>query len=96
MIAGDTRIHMDGATNPATKHFRAGYEACGFPRATPGGVEDMTPTLLPSWHRVDTFLVNEPLLPWSLRESIWACGMAQPHVVGTDHLPVRQRPAGLP
>ena len=32
----------------------------------------MTPTLHPSRHRVDIFLVNEPLLPWSLRENVWA------------------------
>ena len=49
----------------------------------------MTPTLHPSQHWVDTFLVNEPLLPWSLRESVWARGMAHPQVVGSDHLPVR-------
>ena len=44
-------------------------------------MEDMTPTLHPTLHRVDTFLVNEPLLPWSLRESVWARGTAQPLVV---------------
>ena len=43
VIAGDTNIHMDATTNPATEHFRAGWEACGFRRATAGGVEDMTP-----------------------------------------------------
>ena len=51
-------------------------------------MEDMTTTLHPSRHRLDTFLVNEPLLPWSLRESDWACGMAHPKVFGSDHLPV--------
>ena len=55
----------------------------------------MTPTLHPSWHRVDTFLVNEPLLPWSLRESVWARGMAHPQVVGLDHLPIRLALPGL-
>ena len=44
VIAGDTNIYMDATTNPATEHFRAGWEACGFPRATAGGEEDMTPT----------------------------------------------------
>ena len=67
VIAGDTNVYMDANTNQATEHFRAGWEACGFRRATAGNAEDMTPTLLPSRHRVDTFLVNEPLLPWSLR-----------------------------
>ena len=95
VIASDTSIYMDATTNPATEHFRAGWEACGFRRATAGGEEDMTPTLHPSRHRVDTFLVNEPLLPWSLRESVWARGMAHCQVVGSDHLPVRLALPGL-
>ena len=95
VIAGDTNIYMDTTTNPATEHFRARWEACGFRRARAGGVEDMTPTLHPSRHRVDTFLVNEPLLPWSLRESVWARGMAHPQVVASDHLPVRLALPGL-
>ena len=55
----------------------------------------MTPTLDPSQHGVDTHLVNEPLLPWSLLESVWARGMAHPQVVGSDHLPVRLALPGL-
>ena len=88
VIAGDTNVYMDATSNPATEHFHAGWEACGFRRATAGGEEDMTPTLHPSRHRVDTFLVNEPLLLWSLRESVWARGMAHPQVIGSDHPPV--------
>ena len=95
VIAGDTNIYMDATTNPATEHFRVGWEVCGFRRATAGGEEDMTPTLHPSRHRVDTFLVNEPLLPWSLRESVWARGMAHPQVIGSDHLQVRRALPGL-
>ena len=86
VIAGETNIYMDATTNPATEHFRAGWEARGFWRATAGGEEDMTPTLHPSRHKLDTFLVNEPLLPWSLRESVWARGMAHPQVIGSEHL----------
>ena len=63
VIAGDTNTYMDATTNPATEHFRAGWKARGFRRARAGGVEDMTLTLHPCRHRVDTFLVNEPLLP---------------------------------
>ena len=95
VIAGDTNIYMDATTNPATEHFQAGWEACCFRRARAGGEEDMTPTLHPSRHRVDTFLVNEPLLPWSLQESVWARGMAHPQVVGSHHLPVRLALPGL-
>ena len=51
--------------------------------------------LHPPRHRVDTFLVNEPLLPWSLRESVWARGMAQPQMIGSDHLPVHLALPGL-
>ena len=88
VIAGDTNVWMDATSNPATEHFRAGWEACCFRRATAGGEEEMTPTLHPSLHRVDTFLVNKPLLPWSLREGVWTGGMAHPQVIGSDHLPV--------
>ena len=95
IIAGDTNAYMDATTNAATEHFCAGWEACGFRKATAGGVEEMTPTLHPSQHRVDTFLVNEPLLPWSLRESVWARGMAHPRVIGSDHIPVRLALSGL-
>ena len=44
---------------------------------------------------MDTFLVNEPLLTWSLRESLWARGMAQPQVIGSDYLSVRLAMLGL-
>ena len=95
VIAGDTNVYMDATSNPATEHFRAGWESCGFRRATADGEEDMTPTLHPSRHRLDTLLANEPLLPWSLRESVWARGMAHPQVLGSDHLPVRLALPGL-
>ena len=95
VIAGDTNVYMDATSNLATEHFRAGWEARGFRRATAGGEEDMNPTLHPSRHRVDTFLVNEPLLRWSLRDSVWARGMAHPQVIGSDHLPVRLALTGL-
>ena len=95
VIAGNTNVYIDATTNPATEHFRAGWEACGFRRATAGGVEDMTPTLHPSRHRVDDFLVTEPLLPWALRESVWARGMAHPQVICLHPLPIRLALPGL-
>ena len=70
VIASNTNIYMDATSNPATEHSRAGWEACGFRRATAGGLEDMMPTLHPSRQQVDTFLVNESLLPWSLQERL--------------------------
>ena len=96
IIAGNTYVYMDAPTNPATEHFGSGWQAWGFCRATAGGAENMTPTLHRSRHRVDTFLVNEPLLPWSLRESVWTRGMADPKVVRSDHLPLRLVLPGLP
>ena len=95
VIAGDTNVYMDATSSPATEHFRAGWEARGFWRATAGGGEDMAPTLQPSRHRVETFLVNKPLLPWSLRESVWARGMAHPQVIGSEHLLVCLAVPGL-
>ena len=95
VIASDTNVYIDATSNPATEHFRARWETCNFLRATAGGAEDMTPTLYPSRHRVDTFLVNEPLLPWSLHECVWARGMAHAQVIGSDHLPVHLALPGL-
>ena len=60
LIAGDTNVYIDATTNPATEHFRADWQACGLQKATAGGEEDVIPTLHPSRHRVDTFLVNAP------------------------------------
>ena len=88
VLAGDTDIYMDATTNPATEHFCPAWEACGFRSAAAGGTGDITPTLQRSRHRVDTFMDNDPLLPWSLRESVWARGMLHPQVVGSDQLPV--------
>ena len=95
VIAGDTNIYMDATTNPATEHFCAGWEVTVFWTAMAGSLEDMTPTLNPSRHQPDTFLVGEPLLPWSLPESVWARGMAHPQVIRSDHLPVRLALPGL-
>ena len=96
VIAGDTNVYMDATTNPATEHFRAGWEACAFRKATAGGAEDMTPTRHPSRHRVDTFLVKEPLLLWSLRESVWVRGMAHPQGGWVGPPPGPPGPARLP
>ena len=95
VIVRDTNVYMDATTNQATEHFRAGWESSGFRSATAGGVQDMTPTLHPSRHRMYTFLFNEPLLPWSLRESVWPRNLAHPGVIGSDHLPVRLALPGL-
>ena len=92
VIAGDTNVYMDATSNPATERFRAGLEACSFWRATTGGEKNMTLTLHPSRHRVDTFLVNEPLLPWSQRESVWTRSMA--HLQG-DQVGPPPGPPGL-
>ena len=81
IITGDSNIYMDATTNLAGEHLRSGWKACGFWRSTVGSAEDVTPTLHPSRYRMDTFVVNEPLLPWSLQESVWACGMAHPRLV---------------
>ena len=39
VIAGDTNVYMNATSNPATEHFCAGWEACGFRRATAGGAD---------------------------------------------------------
>ena len=72
VVAGNTNMYMNATTMLATEHFRSRSEACGFRRAPAGGAEVMTTTLPRSRHKVATALVNEPRLPWFLRESVWA------------------------
>ena len=86
---------MDATTDPATEHFRAGWEACGFRRATAGGVEDMTPTLHPSRHRVDTFPVTSPSCRGPCGRASGPAAWRTPRVIGSDHLPVRLALPGL-
>ena len=90
VIGSDTNAYMDATTNPATEHFCAGSEACGFQRATAGrfgGHDPHAPALLAPGRQLPGW--SEPLLPWSLRESVEARGMAHPEGIGSDDLPVR-------
>ena len=62
VIAGNTNIYMDAPTDPATEHFCAGWEACGFKRATASRMEDMTrPNTgwTPSWSADPPAMVPE-------------------------------------
>ena len=86
---GDTRLSSQETPTSTWMPLPRGLGGLRFLEGhsrRPGGHD---PTLHPSRHRVDTFSVNEPLLPWSLREGVWARGMAHPQVIGSDHLPVR-------
>ena len=80
---------MDVTTNPAhgALPLRPGGLRLPERQNRWGGRHD--PHAPPVRHRVDTFLVDERLLPWSLRESVSARGMAHPQVVWSDHIPVR-------
>ena len=93
VIAGDTNVYMECNLQHGHGALPRGLRGPRFPET--GGKEDTTPTLHPSRHRVDTFLVTEPLLPLSLQESVWARGMVHPQVIGSDHLLVRQALPGL-
>ena len=89
VIAGDTNIYMDATNNPATEHFGAGWEVCGFQRATAGGVEDMNPMLHPSRHQWTASWSTSPCCHGP-------CGRAsEPAVTGSDHLPVHLALPGL-
>ena len=55
----------------------------------------MTPTPHSSRHRMDSSLVDKPLLLWSLRESVWTGGMAHPQMIWSYYTPVRLALQGL-
>ena len=86
LLGGDFNVWLESPWHPTTRRFQALWEQCGFRRAGPEREEDRGPTR--AGHRLDSFLLNSPLVPWAARE--------RPHLApgrslaspGSDHGPV--------
>ena len=86
LLRGDFIVWPESPWHPTTRRFQALWEQCGFRRARPEREEDRRPTR--AGHRLDSFLLNSPLVPGAARE--------RPHLVpgrslaslGSDHGPV--------
>ena len=66
LIGGVFNVRLVSPGHPTTKRFVALWEPCGFLRAGHSAEEDRQPTR--EGHKLDSYLLNAPLVPWAMRE----------------------------
>ena len=71
LLGGDFNAWLESPGHPTTRRFQALWEQCGFHRVGAAAEEDRGPTR--AGHRLDSFLLNSPLVPWAVRECLHLC-----------------------
>ena len=66
LIRGDFNVWLESPGHPTTRRFTALWDRCGFLGARGVAEEDRQPTR--AAHKLDSFLVKGPLVPWAMRE----------------------------
>ena len=86
LLGGDLHVWVESPRHPTTRSFQALWEQYVFHRAGASEEEDMRPTR--ARHRLDSFLLNSPLVPWAARERPHLAPGRSPAWLGSDHGPV--------
>ena len=86
LLGGDFNVCLESSGHPTTRRFQALWEQCGFHRAGAAAEEDRRPTR--AGRRLDSFLLNSPLVPWAGRERPHLAPGWSPASLGSDHGPV--------
>ena len=86
LIGGDFNVWLESPRHPTTRRFTALWDQYGFLRAGVVGEEDRQPTR--AGHKLDSFLLTAPLLPWAMRERPHLAPGRSPVSQGCDHGPV--------
>ena len=86
LLLGDFNVWLESPWHPTTRRFQALWEQCGYNRAGPEQEEDKRPT--GAGHRLDSFLLNSPLVPWAARERPHLAPPRSAASLGSDHGPV--------
>ena len=86
LLGGDFNVWLETRGQPSTRRFRALWEQCGFHSAGAAAKEDKRPTR--AGHRIDSFLLNSPLVSWAAREGPHLAPGRSPALLGFDHGPV--------
>ena len=86
LLGGDFNAWLESPGHPTTRRFQALWGQCGFHRAGAAAEEDRRPTR--AGHRLDSFLLNSPLVPWAVRERPHLAPGRSPASPGSDHGPV--------
>ena len=82
LLRGDFNVWLESPGHPTTRRFTALWEQCGFLRAGDAAEEDRRPTR--AGHRLDSFLLNSPLVPWAMRERPHLAPGRSPASLGSD------------
>ena len=86
LLGGDFNVWLESRGHPTTSRFTALWEQSGFLRAGEAAEEDQQPTR--AGHRLDSFLLNTPLVPWAMRERLHLAPGRSPALLGSNHGPV--------
>ena len=86
LLGGHFNVRLESPWHPTTRRFQALWEQCGFHRAGAAEEEDRRPTR--AGHRLDSFLLNSPLVPWAARERPHLAPGRSPASLGSDHGPL--------
>ena len=86
LLGGDFNVWLESPGHPTTRSFQTLLEQCGFHRVGAAAEEDRRPTR--AGHRLDSFLLNSPLVPWAAPESPHLAPGRSPASLGSDHGPV--------
>ena len=86
LLGGDFNVWLESPGHPTTKRFHTPWEQCGFHRAGAAAEEDRQPTR--AGHRLDSFLLNSPLVPLAVCERPHLAPVRSPASLGSHHGPV--------
>ena len=83
LLGGDFNVWLESPGHPTTRRFQALWEQCESHRAGAAAEEDKRPTR--PGHRLDSLLLNSPLVPWAARERPHLAPGRSPASLGYDH-----------
>ena len=86
LLGADLNLWVESPGHPTTRRFQASWEQCGFHRAGAAAAEERRPTR--ARHRLDSFVLNPPLVPWAVRERPHLAPGRSPASLGSNHGPV--------
>ena len=86
LVGGDFNLWMDRLGHATTQQFMDVWLAEGFMQL--GREEELDQGPSRGAHRLDSFLMNGPLLAWASKEDLCVCPSAARGLLGSDHAPV--------
>ena len=86
LLGRDFNVWLESPGHPTARRFQALWEQCGFHSAGAAAEEDKRPTR--AGHRLDSFLLNSPLVPWAVPERPHLAPGRSVASLGSDHRPV--------